>query len=152
MSAEISISPYKAEDFDSLAVIHDEARRIELETCGLSDAFIPFKKAAFLEGLFDYEIFTADYNGDKAGFIAFNSGEIAWLYVKPEFSRRGVGRELIRFALEKAGGGVSIEVLCGNKPALDFYRACGFEAAEALCGKMPGNEAFSVNVFLLKKR
>lgn len=146
----IRIRPYRNADYPRLCAIHDAARRNELALAGLSDAFLPLEVAAQREGLFDYALRVAELDGQAAGFAAFTDDELAWLYVAPALSRRGVGRALVEHALAEMGRPVSIEVLAGNAPALALYEGCGFRRTETLTGKMPGNEDFSVTVHVLE--
>lgn len=151
MSApHIEIRPYRDSDWPRLCAIHDAARKNELALAGLSDAFLPLEVAAQREGLFGYTLRVAELDGQPAGFAAFTDDELAWLYVDPALSRRGVGRALVEHVLAEMGRPVSIEVLAGNAPALALYEGCGFRRTETLTGKMPGNEDFSVTVHILE--
>ena len=93
----------------------------------------------------------AEYDGIVAGFIAFSEDEIAWLYVDTNYSRRGIGTSLLRYAMQFTDDEVSIEVLAGNDPAIALYLSLGFVIEETLIGKMPGNEDFPVTVHVMKK-
>ena len=146
----LSIRPYQDSDWPRLCAIHDAARKNELALAGLSDAFLPLEVAAQREGLFDYALRVAELDGQAAGFAAFTDDELAWLYVDPALSRRGVGRALVEHVLSEMGRPVSIEVLSGNAPALALYESCGFCRTETLTGKMPGNESYSVTVHVLE--
>lgn len=148
---EVNIRPYEKMDFERLAQIHDGARKNELALAGLSEAFVPFEQAAVREDFFDYKVYVAEYDGTVAGFIAFNEEEIAWLYVDIDYSRRGIGRSLVNFALQRLGGDVSIEVLAGNEPAAALYASFGFQIQETLSGVMPGNEEFPVTVHVMRR-
>ena len=151
MSApHIEIRPYRDSDWPRLCAIHDAARKNELALAGLSDAFLPLEVAAQREGLFDYALRVAELDGQPAGFAAFTDDELAWLYVDPALSRRGVGRALVEHVLAQIGRPVSIEVLAGNTPALALYESCGFHPTQTLSGRMPGNEAFAVTVHVLE--
>lgn len=145
----ITIRPYEDKDFARLTQIHDPARKNELALAGLSEAFVPLVEAAEREGLFDYSVYVAECEGIVAGFVAFSEEEIAWLYVDVKQARRGIGRSLIRFALERVSDEVSIEVLAGNAPAIALYSSFGFQIRETLTGVMPGNEAFPVTVHVM---
>ncbi len=145
------IRPYEAEDFDALCRIHDPARKVELSLAGLSEAFLPLTVAAEREGLFEYQVFVAETDGQVRGFVAFTEDELCWLYVDEHHFRQGIGSRLIDYALGEMGGEVSIEVLEGNQPALSAYEKFGFRIRETVHGKMPGNEAFSVTVHVLKR-
>lgn len=146
----IAIRPYRDSDWPRLCAIHDAAQQNELALAGLSGAFLPLEIAAPREGLFGYALRVAELDGQTAGFAAFTAGELAWLYVDPALSRRGVGRALVEHALGEMGWPVSIEVLAGNTPALALYERCGFRRVETVSGRMPGNEDFAVTVHVLK--
>ncbi|HJC24034.1 MAG TPA: GNAT family N-acetyltransferase [Candidatus Eisenbergiella merdavium] len=148
---DFQIRKYEEKDFEHLAAIHDPARKKELALASLSGAFLPFRTAAEREGLFDYTVYIAEHAQRIVGFIAFSEEEIAWLYVDVNFSRKGVGRCLMDFALRRLGNDVSIEVLAGNEPALELYRSFGFEIKETVRGHMPGNESFLVTVHVMRR-
>lgn len=146
----IVIRDYRQEDWPRLRSIHDAARRDELRLAGLEAAFLPLAVAAEREGLFDYTVRTAWLEGTAAGFSAFAGNELAWLYVDPALSRRGVGTRLVQDALERLERPVSIEVLAGNDPARRLYERCGFRLIETVSGRMPGNESFPVTCHVLR--
>ncbi len=127
MSKEINIRPFIQKDFQRLCQIHDPARQEELDLANLSEAFIPLSIAADREGLFDYQILVAEMEGFVVGFVAFTDDELAWLYVDREYSRLGIGTSLVNVVLKKMHEPISIEVLNGNTPALNFYQKFGFE-------------------------
>lgn len=85
----ICIRPYQDTYFAEMCKIHDPARPSELALAGLADAFLPLSIATEREGLFDYRVYVAEYDGAVTGFIAFSENEIAWLYVDTNYSRRG---------------------------------------------------------------
>ena len=147
----IHIRPYQDADFAYICRIHDSARQNELALSGLADAFLPLSIAAKQEGLFAYHVYVAEYDGIVSGFVAFSENEIAWLYVDINYSRRGIGTNLLRYAMQFAEDEVSIEVLVGNMPAIMLYSSLGFVIEETLSGKMPGNEDFSVTVHVMKR-
>ncbi len=147
----IKIRPYTDEDWLSICQIHDKARLDELKDSVDIKAFIPLEIAAEKEGLFDYEVWVATLFKKVTGFIAFHPNEVAWLYVDPSLYRQGIGKVLIEFALQKCEGIVSLEVLSGNKQAVQFYLSQGFEIKQKSHGNMPGNENFKVEVFEMEK-
>lgn len=144
------IRPYEAKDFPAIQAVHDPARRQELASAGLEAAFLPLSLAAGREGLFDYTLAVAECSGQVVGFVAYTGGELAWLYVRPDWQRRGVGTALAKYALDRmAPGPKTVEVLAGNEPARRLYRRLGFVQEELLHGQMPGNEGFSVAVYAM---
>lgn len=124
----------------------------ELRHANLKEAFLPLAEAAEREGLFDYSVNVATLNDRVVGFVAYSDDELAWLYVDPALTRRGIGTELIRYVLDKtAARPLSAEVLVGNLPALQLYRHMGFEITATKTGKMPGNESFAMMVHCMQK-
>lgn len=146
------IRKYQEQDFASLCSIHDAARMQELQAANLAEAFLPLKIAAEREDLFSYQFFIAEKTGKVRGFIAFTEDEIAWLYVDPDFQKQGIASELIRHALkEMPADKIYLEVLKGNKNAKRLYEQFGFKTIQEESGKMPGNEAFAVTVWLMQR-
>mgnify|MGYP002533025879 FL=1 len=149
----LAIRPYRPEDFPGLERVHDRARRVELRYAGLEDAFLPLRIAAEREDLFAYPgLFVAELGGEIAGFAACTQEELAWLYVDPAHFRKGVGRALAEHALQRFPGIRHVEVLSGNAPAQALYARLGFVTAATERGRMPGNEAFSVQVDCMERR
>ncbi len=149
----LAIRPYRPEDFPGIERVHDRARRIELRYAGLEDAFLPLRIAAEREDLFAYPgLFVAELGGEIAGFAACTQEELAWLYVDPAHARKGIGRALAEHALQRFPGIRRVEVLSGNAPAQALYARLGFVTAATERGRMPGNEAFSVQVDCMERR
>lgn len=148
----LAIRPYRPEDFPGIERVHDRARRVELRYAGLEDAFLPLRIAAEREDLFAYPgLFVAELGGEIAGFAACTQEELAWLYVDPAHFRKGVGRALAEHALQRFPGIRHVEVLSGNAPAQALYARLGFVTAATERGRMPGNEAFSVQVDCMER-
>ena len=149
----LAIRPYRPEDFPGIERVHDRARCVELRYAGLEDAFLPLRIAAEREDLFAYPgLFVAELGGEIAGFAACTQEELAWLYVDPAHARKGVGRALAEHALQRFPGIRRVEVLAGNAPAQALYARLGFVTAATERGRMPGNEAFSVQVDCMERR
>ena len=63
----LTIRPYRPEDWSRLAAVHDDARLQELRLAGLEEAFLPLEIAAERENLFDYTLRVAEWDGQIAG-------------------------------------------------------------------------------------
>ncbi len=127
MDGSLQIRTYEETDWSAIEAVHDRARKIELHLAGLEEAFLPLAIAAKREGLLDYP----------------------GLYVDPAYRRRGGGRKLSEYALEKHPQIDTIETLKGNEPARKLYESLGFQVEGVESGQMPGNEAFHVEVYCL---
>ena len=52
------------------------------------------------------------------GFVSWNGSYITWLYVAPPHQRRGIGRRLLKEAMERIGPEAWTSLLAGNEPAI----------------------------------
>ena len=144
---------YTPSHWEDIQKVHDPARMQELTLAGLEAAFLPLTVAAEREGLFDYRLYMALEEETAVGFVAFTADELAWLYVRPDHQRRGIGRALAQFALANMEAEEkSVEVLFGNEPARNLYHGLGFTKETIVHGKMPGNESFPVTVWQMMKQ
>ena len=147
----MNIRPYSPADWARLCVIHDAARLHELAAAGLVDAFLSLEQTADNEGLFAGQVLVAESQGQVHGFVAFTQHELTWLYVDPGMARQGIGRQLLRRAIESCAGNLSTEVLVGNEPALALYRSEGFAVLRRSDGRLAGNEAHAASGYLLQR-
>ncbi|MEJ6005736.1 GNAT family N-acetyltransferase [Paucibacter sp. AS339] len=146
----MKIRPYTDADWPRVCEIHDAARRDELASAGLSQAFLTLAETAENEDFFDYAIRLAEVEGRVLGFVAFTPDELAWLYVDPLHYGQGIGSELIQAVLQETAAPLTAEVLDGNLAALATYQKAGFVALGQQSGRMPGNERFAVTVTELR--
>ncbi|SRR6056297_1739212 len=146
----LQIRPYDPSDWPRLCVIHDAARKDELAyTVGVA-AFRSLEETFEDEGLFDAELVVAERDGTVAGFAAFDETELTWLYVDPALSRCGVGRALLRHAMNRSTGNMQIDLLEGNIPAQALYASEGFVITDRREGNLIGNESFSATGLVLR--
>lgn len=137
----IRIRRYLPSDRAAIESVHDEARKIELKYA-----------CAVKEHLFDHDgIFVAEINGTVIGFTACTEDELSWLYVSPAHMRKGIGRALVHYALCRFPDINHIEVLKGNEPAKALYESFGFKVLKCARGKMPGNEKYNIEVYIMHK-
>jgi ribosomal protein S18 acetylase RimI-like enzyme len=147
----MKIRPYLPSDWELICAIHDSARLYELQAAELADAFLTLEKTAHSEGLFDGDVFVAETEGKVYGFAACAGGELTWLYVEPKCFRQGIGRELVRHAINLYGGNLNTEVLVGNENALNLYLSEGFKIIHRSDGKLVGNESFAASGYVLQR-
>ena len=146
----MKIRPYSSDDWRRVCEIHDAARRDELRASSLDEAFLTLEQTADNEGFHEYDILVCEVDGRIRGFVAFTESELSWLYVDPPSYRQGIGKQLVRAAVEATKQGLTVEVLDGNEAALALYQESGFLVVGRNSGRMPGNETFAVSVTELK--
>jgi ribosomal protein S18 acetylase RimI-like enzyme len=147
----MKIRAYCEDDWPLLCAIHDASRRFELQAAGLDDAFLTLEQTAENEGLFAGEVIVAELDGQIQGFAAYADGELTWLYVDPKSFRNGVGRLLLRHAVQACSGCLETEVLLGNEAALALYLSEGFKVVRRSDGKLAGNESFAASGYVLQR-
>lgn len=150
MDSNLRIRAYHADDWSALCRIHDAARKHELDATGLGAAYLSLEQTSGNEGLFDYTVLVAEDEDGVQGFVAYNDDELAWLYVRPDRYRRGIGRRLAQEVMHRSRGAMAVEVLVGNEAALGLYLDLGFKIVERVEGRLPGNETFKASVFVLE--
>jgi ribosomal protein S18 acetylase RimI-like enzyme len=81
--------------------------------------------------------------------VGVEDDQLGWLYVHPEFARRGIGRRLLRHALQQIKGDARVHVLDGNTPALQLYHTEGFTLTDTFDSK---NHGYACRVMALTRR
>ena len=161
------IRPYTPADWAAVCRIHDRARPDELAGSFDPRAFVPLEDDAEAEQLKACDIFVAEvprrspsteseYSGPEAvarqpevaAFVAVDGSYLAWLYVDPAHYRKGLGRALLRFALERLGP-KAWTISCGNnEPALALYLSEGFQVVQRSTGNNAGYEGPTLRLSL----
>lgn len=147
----VLIRPYQAADWPQLCAIHDAARLDELRASVGVAAFLTLEQTGEAEGLFAGQVAVAEVADKVVGFVAYTSTDLTWLYVDPNHYGRGIGRKLVRHAIEQAGPVLQLEVLEGNAAALQLYLSEGFTVVKRVEGRLAGNETFSAVGYLLER-
>ena len=117
--------------------IHDAARPGELVGSAPKKAFVPLNECYETEGLFNDKIYVGIVNENLVGFVAFNHSKITWLYVHPDHQKKGYGRKLLKFVMNKAEKPTSVLVLNKNLKAIKLYESEGFSKVQSKKGTIP---------------
>ncbi len=122
----IEIRAFKKEDWESICRVHDAARPDELKGSCDPRAFVPLRDDPESEELRHSTILLAQEADEVVGFAAVKEDYLGWLYVHPDHYRKGIGRKLLRAALQRVAGEPWTIVLAGNKAAIELYQRAGF--------------------------
>ncbi len=75
-------------------------------------------------------VFSYDKKGESRGIVSFHptKNHISKLYVNPAYLRRGIGKELVSFAVSQMQTDAPVNVYClnVNRRARAFYESVGF--------------------------
>lgn len=138
-------------DWNDICIIHDNARIKELDGSASIKAFISLKDCYKEEELFDSIIYIGEYDGKTVGFVAINKDEITWLYIDPKYFRKGFGRKLLKFALNKSKKPTKVTVLNNNFRAIGLYKSFGFKVISEKKGKIPLTEIEAIGLKMEQK-
>ena len=128
MEPVISMRDYMEPDWPGVCRVHDLARVIELSRGGVDPrAFLSMEEAAERDEFFDSETLIACDGEKVVGFISYNGAYITWMYVDPEYHRRGIARMLLREALGRIGPEAWTITLEGNFASVGVFTEAGLE-------------------------
>jgi GNAT superfamily N-acetyltransferase len=134
----ITFREYEDADWEAVCRVHDLARPDELKGSCDARAFVPIERDPEVERLRRCRKLVA-LDGDRlVGFAGVDGTYFAWLYVDPDYYGRGIGRRLLRSALELTGPGSWTIVLEGNHRARGLYESEGFRAVRTFLGENAG--------------
>ena len=123
----IRIRPYEPSDWQRVCQIHDASRPEELEGSCDPRAFVPIEQDPEVAHLKKCRKLVAVLRGKVVGFVGIDGDYLGWLYVDPDYYRRGIGRELLQAGLAHISGKAWTIALAGNHKALGLYTSAGFE-------------------------
>ena len=69
----------------------------------------------------------------------------------PQIPKKGIGRQLLRFALSEIESPVDVTVLSNNGAAIRLYEKEGFVICKTKKGKLAGNEKFIAEGHIMVK-
>lgn len=72
------------------------------------------------------EIWVKEMDGHVVGFIALIGCEVGAIFLNPKYHGRGIGREMMDFAVRKKGA-VTLDVFKDNVMGRKFYDRYGFK-------------------------
>lgn len=151
MTPQAIIRPYKPDDWPAVCAVHDRARPDELHGSCDSRAFVPLAEdqedgANFLRS----QKFVAcmGEGGQIVGFVGVDGTYLSWLYVDPAYYGRGIGRQMLRFAVELMGPEGWTVTLAGNTRARRLYESEGFQVIRTSQGSNAGYPCISLRMAL----
>ncbi len=125
MQLQTSVSPVRAEDYPRVVEVWEASIRATHHFVAESD--IEIFKPLVRDELPHVELTCVrDADGIVAGFMATAQGKIEMLFVHPDWRGHGIGKQLIRHAVDTLGA-TALDVNEQNEQALGFYLRMGFE-------------------------
>ncbi|MYN04094.1 GNAT family N-acetyltransferase [Pseudoduganella sp. DS3] len=134
------IRAYTEQDFSAVCCIYREAKADELRFEASVLAITPLEQDARILAAFTQAHVTVYADGAVLGFAATHEGRLRALFVGRAARGRGVGRALLRAALEGARSGLQLNVARSNLDARAFYEKSGFVVTGEINGTYDGRE------------
>lgn len=126
MEIQDDIFPVQPEDFPRVIEVWEASVRATHHF--ISEADIQFFKPRLRDVLPVLALACARDEQDRvAGFTAVAHGNVDMLFIHPAFRGQGVGRRLLRYAIDSLDA-TTLDVNEQNEQAGGFYRRMGFEA------------------------
>lgn len=148
-TAAVTIRAYTDADWPAVCTVHDRARPAELDGSCDPRAFVPLADdQEDRENFQRSQKFVATINGKIVGFSGVDGTYLSWLYVDPAFWGRGIGRHLLRHAVNIIGPQVWTVVLAENARAQCLYKNEGFQVVRTSQGSNAGYPCTSFRLAL----
>ncbi|MEB3280643.1 MAG: GNAT family N-acetyltransferase [Lyngbya sp.] len=123
----ITIRPYSKTDWEAVCQVHDRAQPGEFAGVSVPLGLTPLAQNPYLNKIFHpCQKFVACDGEKVVGFVAISKNHITLLYVDPDYQNQGVGKRLLRLALNIIGSPAWTVVIAANHRARHFYAKAGF--------------------------
>lgn len=135
------IREYEPDDWGSICAIYDIAKPDELRGSADLRAIRPLSDDETMQALFrDSRVLVCEADGCVVGFAGKKGNYTSWLFVHPDFRRRGVAARLLREVLRRLRGTVALNVAKNNHTARALYENNGFLLDKEFAGQWNGYE------------
>jgi len=105
-----------------------------------ASAIPPLEADAGMMTLFQSsQILVLESGGRIVGFGGSRGTSITWLFVHPEYRRKGVARALVLEMLARLVGTVALNVATTNVAAYNLYKRVGFTVEREFVGQFNGH-------------
>ena len=140
----IHIRPYTLNDWDGICNVHDRSRPLELDDSAQDRNYTPLKDDPENAALQQCRLLVA-CEGDKIiGFSGSHESYLGWLYLDPDYTGQGIGRQLLKESLKYTGPHTWTVTLAENKRAQKLYESEGFKVRGSF---ISDEEGFPCEVF-----
>ena len=135
------IRDYQKEDWAAICDIFLRAKPDELKGSLSPEAVIPLAQDTGLLNLFNHSVlYVAELDHKVVGYAGYQDSLVSFLFVDPDYYRRGIATELLKKVILQIGAAVWLNVAKNNLPARALYQKFGFKMAEEFVGKYNGHD------------
>jgi ribosomal protein S18 acetylase RimI-like enzyme len=138
--ADMQIRPYCDTDWVAVRNIYDLAKPDEMQGVVDASAIPPLEVDPDMMALFhDSQILVLESGSQIVGFAGSRGTSITWLFVHPEYRRKGVAQALVREMLARLVGTITLNVATTNVAAYTLYKHLGFTVEREFVGQFNGH-------------
>ena len=135
----MELRAYQSQDWDAVCEIYDLGKPDELRGVVEATSLLPLASDPDMKSLFNTsQIVVAEEAGRVVGFGGNHGSFITWLFVNPEFRRRGVATALVRHMVAGLEPPVTLNVASQNVAARALYQRLGFKVERELMSHFQG--------------
>lgn len=146
------IRDYKDTDWAQIKEIYNLSKPDEMRGSVDLRALIPLEKDERTIQLFhDSQIFVVEQDSIVLGFAGNKGNYISWLFVHPNYRKKGIGKLLIEHTLNRLTGLIKLNVAKNNSAARALYKKYGFQIEREFEGNYNGYKSQAVTLYLEKR-
>jgi len=135
----MKLRAYESDDWDAVCKIYDLGKPEELRGVVEPSSLVPLASDPDMKSLFRAsQIVVAEDTGRVVGFAGNRGSFITWLFVHPQFRRRGVASALVRHMVARLEPPVTLNVAAENSAARALYQRLGFKVEREFLGNFQG--------------
>ena len=142
MSNQDSIREYHPHDFDAVTILWRISREKSLPEFQREKGHFFYEDRDYFRDhiLKNNQVWVLEAENHPVAFMAMNRDFVDQLYIHPDCQRRGIGKALLDFAIERSPQHVWLYTLQINVTARAFYEKNGFVAEKFGVSPSPENE------------
>jgi ribosomal protein S18 acetylase RimI-like enzyme len=127
------------DDWRAICEIYDLGKPDEMHGVLDPKSLLPLLGDQAMTGLFRAsQIVVAEEALRVVGFAGHRGSFITWLFVHPDFRRRGIAKALVRHLIARLEHPIMLNVVSGNTAARALYAQLGFKVQRELSGNFQG--------------
>ena len=135
----MQLRAYRAEDWPAVCQIYDLSKPDELGGLVQSASIASLSVDEKMQSLFcESQVVVMEDRDRVVGFCGNRQSFITWLFVHPEFRRRGVASALIGDMVARLSDPITLNVMANNLAARALYEQMGFKVEREFQGTFQG--------------
>ena len=132
LKSSVHIRPYIDDDWSAVETIYNLAKPDELQGIVPPDKIPLMAEDEHKLRLFrESQVLVQVVGEDIVGFCGHRGNYISWLFIHPQYRRRGYGLEMTRTLLGRLTGKVTLNVAKQNSAAVQLYHRLGFRISNS---------------------